>query len=300
MSHHSVQPSEKVDYPLDAPWVLRSILPLVHLQLFLLVHFLSSYTIREWKDFIVNGKWFPKSTMDFQIQDTTLHSLPLCHQWHLLPGLFQLRFHLSQHHLQMEFFGALPTKVYLQENGWIIWRVASLVPGCFGEPTWLVPSCIDGQCSSEALAQVEEYRMTFCGKSHLAMGSWQKMPKAVITEIFLSKLYLFHQSKLKQCPFWQGNLLKIRDLTAEITLIHLMWSSKKQGIKIKCKLYITIIASHCQGQGDHLYTQKRITCTQGSLVHIEPHLYTYRNKNLRSLVHTQNLNHHTSTTHTNV
>ena len=40
-------------------------------------------------------------------------------------------------------------------------------------------------------------------------------------------------------------------------------------------------------QGDHLYTQKRITCTQGSLVHIEPHLYTYRNKNLRSLVHTE-------------
>ena len=55
-----------------------------------------------------------------------------------------------------------------------------------------------------------------------------------------------------------------------------------------------------QRQGDHLYTQKRITCTQGSLVHIEPHLYTYRNKNLRSLVHTQNHNHHTSTTHTNV
>ena len=53
-------------------------------------------------------------------------------------------------------------------------------------------------------------------------------------------------------------------------------------------------------QGDHLYTQKRITCTQGSLVHIEPHLYTYRNKNLKSLVHTQNHNHHTSTTHTNV
>ena len=73
--------------------------------------------------------------------------------------------------------------------------------------------------------------------------------------------------------------------------------------------------SHCSGppqlqedvsryvsrrQGDHLYTQKRITCTQGSLVHIEPHLYTYRNKNFRSLVHTQNHNHHTSTTHTNV
>ena len=59
--------------------------------------------------------------------------------------------------------------------------------------------------------------------------------------------------------------------------------------------------THPEGrQGDHLYTQKRITCTQGSLVHIEPHLYTYRNKNFRSLVHTQNHNHHTSTTHTNV
>lgn len=244
MSHHSVQPSEKVDYPLDAPWVLRSMLPSVHLQLFLLVHFLSSYTIREWKGFIVNDKWFPKLTMDFQIQDTTLHSLPLCHQWHLLPGSFQLRFHLSQHHLRMELFGALPTKVYLQENGWIIWRVASLVPGCFGEPTWLVPSCIDGQCSSEALAQVEEYRMTFCGKSHLAMGSWQKMQKTVITEIILSKLYLFHQSKLKQCPFWQGNLLKIRDLTAEITLVHLMWSSKKARHQSQIQIYPNYTLHH--------------------------------------------------------
>ena len=77
-------------------------------------------------------------------------------------------------------------------------------------------------------------------------------------------------------------------------------SSNFSWIKAQKQYSTKIKTSSLSGQGDHLYTQKRITCTQGSLVHIEPHLYTYRNKNLRSLVHTQNHNHHTSTTHSNV
>lgn len=44
---------------------------------------------------------------------------------------------------------------------------------------------------------------------------------------FWANCIYFTNPNWKQCPFWQGNLLKIRDLTAEITLIHLMWSSKK-------------------------------------------------------------------------
>ncbi len=92
----------------------------------------------------------PEIDNGFSIQDTTLHSLPLRHQWHLLPGCF------------------------------------SKDPLNLSHQFLLLPSCIDGQCSSEALVQVEEYRMTFGGKSYLAMGSWQK---AVNTEIILSKLY---------------------------------------------------------------------------------------------------------------
>ena len=79
-----------------------------------------------------------------------------------------------------------------------------------------------------------------------------------------------------------------------------LYSSELRGIGVAAMTPIADQHASAGGQGDHLYTQKRITCTQGSLVHIEPHLYTYRNKNLRSLVHTQNHNHHTSTTHTNV
>ena len=71
-----------------------------------------------------------------------------------------------------------------------------------------MPSCIDGQCSSEALAQVEEYRMTFCGKSHLAMGSWQKNAKNCDHRNHSEQIVSISPVQAEAMPFLSGQSIK--------------------------------------------------------------------------------------------